>query len=106
LAAIDLSDADAEPAVVRDPTPASGVAPLPRRARRASRAWAPILALVAVALAAVVLATTLTRSHHPSTPAASGHTPAAGQTVRIASAAAFDPFGDGHENDNEAPNAI
>jgi serine/threonine-protein kinase len=102
LAAIDLGDDDAVPLITRDPTPPGGIAPLPRRVRRA---WIPLVVLGVVALAAVVLtATLLNRNGGGGPPAASR--PRTTQPVRISSVASFDPKGDGRENDELAPLAI
>jgi serine/threonine-protein kinase len=102
LAAIDLGDDDAVPAVVRDATPAAGISPIPRRA---SRAWAPLIVLLVVAVTAVGLAATLLRTHRTPARATTTHS-ASAQPLKIASAQAFDPLADGHENDQDAPNAI
>jgi serine/threonine-protein kinase len=102
LAAIDLDGDDAEPLVVRDPTPPGGVTALPRRARRAV---APLVVIVVVGAAAAVLVAALLRDSGGDSPG-TGRQAAPSQPVRIASVRAFDPGGDGHENDDLAPNAI
>jgi hypothetical protein len=104
LGAVDLGDDDAVPLITRDPTPPSGIVPLPRRA---ARSWAPLVALGAVAIAAVVLAASLLGSGGNGDPpqnAAPGG--AAAAPVRIASATSFDPETDGKENEDRVRNAI
>jgi serine/threonine-protein kinase len=96
LAAIDLGD-DADPFVVRDPTPVRGVPALPRRARRSA---IPLIVLVVAASAGIALAALLGRAGNGSGP--KGASVAPGQAVSVASAASFDPFGpDKQENEDK-----
>ena len=99
LAAIDVGDDDAEPAVLRaDPTPPSGIVPVARGARRG---WVPAVLLAVVAVAAVAAAAVLLGSGRDGGGGPTGtgdrNQPAA-TPVRIATARAFDPQGDGDEN--------
>jgi tRNA A-37 threonylcarbamoyl transferase component Bud32 len=98
LQAIDLSD-DADPLVVRDPTPAAGV---PVLARRTRRSVVPLVMLLLAAAAGVVLAATLVRSGGTAgLPGGGGET--AGRAVPIAAANSFDPLGpDRSENEERA----
>ena len=107
LAAVDVDDDDAEPAVVRDePTPPGGIVPVARGIRRS---WAPVVAFGVVALAAVALAATLLGSGDDGDGGQrNGRTgsPTA-QPVRIASVQSFDPQGsDGDENGHLARFAV
>jgi eukaryotic-like serine/threonine-protein kinase len=99
LAAIDLGD-DADPDIVRDPTPPSGV---PASHRRPRRSAVPLVVLVIAASAGVALASILSRAGDNGT---AGGT-ASGQAVPIAAASSFDPFGpDKEENEDRVRFAI
>jgi serine/threonine-protein kinase len=103
LLSIDLEDDDAEPFVVRDPTPPEGVAPLPRRPRRA---WVPALAVLGLVVAAVVVA--LTALQDGDRPAVGDRTSpvASARPVAVTAVDSFDPQGDGSENNDEVANAV
>ena len=99
LTAIDLGDDDADPFVVREPTPPAGVPVLARRARRSAL---PLVVLVVAAAAGIALAALLGRDGGGSPGDDGGSTP--GQAVPIASAKSFDPDGpDGAENEDKVP---
>ena len=83
------------------PAPVTATA-APRR--RASRFWWAFLVVV-VAIAAGVAAFLLVRDDSSSPGSRSAATTTAGP-IAIAQAAAFDPFGTGGENDEQAPRAI
>ena len=100
LLAIDLGD-DADPDIVREPTPPGGVPVLPRRARRSA---IPLVVLVIAAAAGVALASVLGRAGEDDTPGAGS---AGDQPVALASATSFDPFGpDKQENEERVRFAI
>ena len=100
LAAIDLGD-DADPDIVRDPTPPGGSPVLARRARRSAL---PLIVLVVAATAGVALASILSRAGQDDPP---GGSAASGQPVAVASARSFDPFGpDKEENEDRVRFAI
>jgi serine/threonine-protein kinase len=99
LTAIDLGDDDADPFVVRDPTPPGGVPVLHRRARRSI---VPLVVLVVVASAAIALAALFGRGGNGAQDGDPGSSP--GQTIAVASAASFDPNGpDKSENEDKVP---
>ncbi|MEY2475546.1 MAG: eukaryotic-like serine/threonine-protein kinase [Actinomycetota bacterium] len=99
LEAIDLGADDADPFVVREPTPPGGV---PVLARRARRSVIPLVVLVVAAAAGIALAAMLGRGGD-GTPG-DGGTATPGQAVTIASATSFDPDGpDNAENEDQVP---
>ena len=99
LAAIDLGEDDADPFVVREPTPPAGIPVLARRARRSA---IPLVVLVVAVSAGIALAALLGRNDNRSGGDGDASTP--GQAVPIASAKSFDPDGpDGAENEDEVP---
>jgi len=101
LAAIDLGD-DADPFVVRDPTPVRGTPTLPRRARRSA---IPLLVLVVAATAGIALAALFGRAGNNGGSNGASVTP--GQAVPVASATSFDPYGpDKQENEARVRFAI
>ena len=99
LEAIDLGADDADPFVVRDPTPPGGV---PVLARRARRSVIPLVVLVVAAAAGIALASMLGRAGEGG--GGAGDAAPSGETVPIASAASFDPDGpDKAENEDRVP---
>jgi serine/threonine protein kinase len=101
LQAVDLAADDADPMVVRDPTPPGGVVLLTRRSRRA---WAPAIVLLALAAAAAAMAATVLPGDDAQ-PVRRGAR-ATGQALTPASAHSFDPQGDGEENEQSVGEAI
>ena len=104
LLGIDLDDDDAEPMVMRDPTPPVGITPARRRAKRP---LVPLAILVAVSVAALGLAAALLRDGGDGSTGT--RAPAAGKAapLRLAAAHSFDPLGsDGEENESRAGNVI
>jgi hypothetical protein len=100
LNSVDIEPDDAAPEVVREPTPPTGIRPLPRSpARRRPAGLIGGLAVVAVALAVVTASLVMHNPGHGRTPSA--HPPAA--AIVIIDVKAFDPLGDHHENDAELP---
>lgn len=90
-----------------EPTPPAGVAvrPLPTAQRKRNRQL-PILIIVLLAVALIVAGILVSGTIRPSS-APSGTAPVnTPSSVRILGAAAFDPQGDGVENDAQLPNAI
>ena len=86
LAALDLTTDDAVPLVIRDPTPARGTAPAPRRARRS---WVPLIIFVVLAAgAAAVVTSVIGRGDHGTPPT---RATAAGKALTVVSAHSFDP---------------
>ncbi|HVF75971.1 MAG TPA: protein kinase [Acidimicrobiales bacterium] len=102
LLAVDLADDDAEPFVVRDPTPPDGIVPVARRSRRA---WAPALLVVLLVVAAGMVAVSFLPDDDTE-PAAARPRPQAARVVTPTAAEAFDPQGDRSENDDDAPNVL
>jgi serine/threonine protein kinase len=99
LAAIDLGADDADPFVVRDPTPPGGAPAVPRRARRSA---SPLEVLVVAASAGIALAALFGRAGNGSHGTDTGGTP--GQAIALASATSFDPDGpDKAENNDKVP---
>jgi eukaryotic-like serine/threonine-protein kinase len=78
---------------------APAVARAPRRHRRMSP-WPIVAALVGIAAIAAVVGYLVL--HHDSTPPASGSN-GGGAPVQVHGVGAYDPFGDGHEHDAQAP---
>lgn len=103
LRAVDLGDDDADPLVVRDPTPPGGVVPLARRGRRA---WAPAVAVSTLVVAAVVVALSVLPDGDGNAGPTTGRRPVAGRVVAPSEARSFDPQGDGEENEQSAAEAI
>ena len=98
LAAIDLGADDADPFVVREPTPPGGVPVLARRARRSA---IPLVVLVVAVSAGIALAALLGRGGDGSP---GGDATGTGEAVPVASAKSFDPDGpDGEENEDKVP---
>jgi serine/threonine-protein kinase len=98
LAAIDLGEDDADPFVVRDPTPAGGV---PVLARRARRSVVPLVLLVIAAAAAIAGAAVFGRAGTGTGRAPIS--PSTGQPVAVSAVSSFDPQGpDKRENEARA----
>ncbi|HEX2040046.1 MAG TPA: protein kinase [Acidimicrobiales bacterium] len=101
LLAVDLGPDDADPMVVREPTPPGGVVPLARPGRRS---WVPALLVAALVAGAVAVAlAVLPSDDEPS--AGPGPAPG-GAAVRVVAAHSFDPLGDGDENEDTASLAV
>jgi serine/threonine-protein kinase len=99
LMAIDLGADDADPFVVRDPTPPGGAPVLPRRPRRSA---IPLVLLAVAASAGIALAALFGRTGSGSGGDAPNATP--GQAITLASATSFDPDGpDKAENNDKVP---
>jgi hypothetical protein len=98
LLAVDLGPDDADPMVVRDPTPPGGVVPLTRPARRN---WLPALLVTAAVAVAVAVALAMWPSDDEPTSRART-TAGGGAALRIVAAHSFDPLGDGDENEDTA----
>ena len=104
LLAVDLGPDDADPMVVRDPTPPGGVVPLARSARRN---WVPALLVGALVAGAVAVAlAVLPSSDYDGSGGTSRGTRAGGAVVDVTAAHSFDPLGDGDENEDGASLAV
>src|SRR5688572_25141852 len=93
LLAVDLGPDDADPFVVRDPTPPGGVVPLARPPRRN---WVPAVLVAALVAGAVAVALTVLPSSDERPPPTQRRP---GTPVAITAAGSFDPAGDGRENE-------
>ena len=102
LLAVDLGPDDADPMVVRDPTPPGGVVPLARPARRS---WVPAILVTALVAGAIAVALAVLPSDDDG-PVGARRGPAPGTPVDIAAAHSFDPLGDGDENEDTASLAV
>ena len=107
LLSVDLGEDDAVPIVARERTPPEGIIP---SFRQSERTWlVPTAIIVAVALALGLAGLLFSRTQvgrdllhsSPGTATSAGTVP-----LRIASAAGFDPAGDGDEHNADAPKAI
>jgi serine/threonine-protein kinase len=102
LLAVDLGPDDADPLVVRDPTPPGGVVPLVRTARRN---WVPAVLVGAIVAVAVAVALAVL----PDDGGGSRGGRAAPPVGRLATPSAvhsFDPQGDGTEDEGDATLAV
>ena len=103
LRAVDLGPDDADPLVVRDPTPPGGILPLVRRHRRA---WAPTAVVLGLVAAAAVVALSMLPGDDDEGTTANPSRQAAGRVVVPTGARSFDPQGDGVENEETAGQAV
>jgi hypothetical protein len=101
LLAVDLGPDDADPLVVREPTPPGGVALLARPGRPH---WLPAVLVAGVVAGASVAALAVLSSDDDA--GGGGRGAAGGQAVPIVAARSFDPLGDGDENEEDARLAV
>jgi tRNA A-37 threonylcarbamoyl transferase component Bud32 len=102
LLAVDMGGDDADPLVVRDPTPPGGVVPL---VRPPQRNWVPAVLVAAVVAVAVAVALAVLPDEGDGTGAGRGSAPV-GQPVVPSAVHSFDPQGDGEEDEVDVGLAV
>jgi len=102
LLAVDMGDDDADPLVVRDPTPPGGVVPL---VRPPQRNWVPAVLVAAVVAVAVAVALAVLPDEGDGTGTGRGAA-TVGQPVVLSAVHSFDPQADGEEDEVDVGLAI